>query len=73
MPRLVTLRLDSNDVGQILEGLDCRCEPWKRTAEFLQIGDADGGIEGCCSTKELIGIAAFCARIIAEIQSQAEE
>ena len=73
MPKSVTLRLDSNDVGQIIEGLECRREAWKRTAEYLETGYANGEIEECSNASEASSIAAFYGRIIAEIQRQAEE
>ena len=73
MPKLVTLRLDSNDVGQIIEGLECRREAWKRTAEYLETGHADGVIEECSSASEAINIATFYGRIIAEIRRQMED
>jgi hypothetical protein len=73
MPKFITLRLDSNYVGQIIEGLECRRATWKRTAAYLETGNADGEIEDCCSAKEAIAIAAFYSRIIAEIHSQVEE
>jgi len=73
MPKSVTLRLDSNDVGQIIEGLECRRETWKRTAEYLEAGHANGEIEECSSASEAISIAAFYGRIIAEIRRQLDQ
>ena len=38
MGKEIQLRLDSLDVGQILDGLRCRQESWANTAIFLRDG-----------------------------------
>jgi hypothetical protein len=72
MRKTITLRLDANDVGQVVDGLEARYMVWQRTAEYLQTGYACGEIEECTSPSEATNIAALYRRIIDEIQKQVE-
>lgn len=71
--RTYTLRLDSADVGQILDGLQCRYESWRNTAEYLATGEAPvrGFVaEECSDLAEAEKIAAAYQRIIQTIEMQ---
>lgn len=70
MRKTITLRLDANDIGQVVDGLEARFMVWQRTAEYLQTGYVGGEIEECSCASEASGIAAMYRRIIDEIQRQ---
>jgi hypothetical protein len=73
MGTLHTLRLDLNDIGQILDGLRCRAESWRDTAVYLESGEAprdDFIVEECSDAEEAKGIAEHYERIIRAIESQ---
>ena len=40
MANTYTIRLPSNDLGQALDGLRCREEAWRNTAQYLETGDS---------------------------------
>ena len=66
----VTLELDRNDVGQILDGLYVRKQIWENTRGYMETGLADGEIEECSSAEEAGGVAEHYGRIIKEIERQ---
>jgi uncharacterized protein YdcH (DUF465 family) len=76
MSKTLLLRLDDNDLGQILEGLQTREESWRRTAEYFRSGhnpDDSFVIEECNSEYEAKQIALFYARIIHNLERQRDE
>lgn len=73
MGKTYTIRLESNDLGQLLDGLRCRSEAWHGTADFLDSGRTpreDFVIEECSDAVEATAIAADYDRIIAKIETQ---
>lgn len=67
------LRLHPNDIGQILDGLRCRAESWRETAQFLESGHAprdDFIAEECSKPIEAAGIARHYERIIRDVEKQ---
>ncbi len=73
MGTIHTLRLDSNDIGQILDGLRCRADSWRETAAYLETGHAsrdDFIAEECSDAEEAQNIAAHYERIIRSIENQ---
>lgn len=76
MSKTFLLRLDDNDLGQILEGLQAREESWRRTAEYFRSGynpDDSFVIEVCKDEYEADQIALFYARIIRNLERQRDE
>jgi hypothetical protein len=76
MSKTFLLRLDDNDLGQILEGLQAREESWRRTADYFRSGynpDDSFAIEECNGEYEANQIALFYARIIRNLERQREE
>ncbi|MEO7700323.1 MAG: hypothetical protein ABIZ04_13955 [Opitutus sp.] len=75
MGKLVTIRLESIDIGQLLDGLRCRSEAWRGTAEYMDTGYSvlkDFIIEECRDAEEARKIAAHYDRIMATIEAQVE-
>jgi len=73
MRKIYTLRLDSNDIGQILDGLRCRADSWRETAGYLESVHAtrdDFIAEECSNADEARSIASIYERIIREIEMQ---
>lgn len=73
MGSIHTLRLDSNDIGQIIEGLQSRADSWRQTADYLEAGHAardDFIAEECSDTNEANAIANHYERIIRELETQ---
>lgn len=70
------LRLDENDLGQIIEGLQMREESWRRTADYFRSGynpDDSFLIEECSGEHEADKIAKFYSRIIQNLERQRDE
>jgi hypothetical protein len=68
-----TIRLERNDLGQLLDGLRSRSEAWNGTAEYLESGVTprdDFVIEECSDSDEARAIAEDYDRIIATIEAQ---
>jgi hypothetical protein len=76
MGKSYLLRLEENDLGQILDGLMTREETWRTTAEYFRSGhnpDAPCPIEECGGEHEANQIALFYARIIRNLERQRDE
>jgi hypothetical protein len=70
------IRLEDNDLGQILDGLRAREESWRKTADYFRFGySADGAsvIEECNDEHEAARIAEFYSRIIRDVERQRDE
>ena len=67
------LRLEGNDLGQLLDGLRNRSEAWHETAIYMESGYTERDdfiVEECRDADEAHTIAAHYDRIIATIQQQ---
>lgn len=76
MNKTYLIRLDDNDLGQILDGLKAREESWRKTAEYFRSGDSADDpfvIEECNDEYEADSIAEFYARIIRDLERQRDE
>ena len=76
MGKQFQLRLDSVDLGQLLDGLRIRAESWLKTAEYLESGCVaiDSFIcEECSDAEEAFAIASHYTKIIAQVEKQIEE
>ncbi|MGV3754028.1 MAG: hypothetical protein ACO1QS_01445 [Verrucomicrobiota bacterium] len=76
MGKTFHLKLEANDLGQLLDGLRCRAESWRSTATFLKTGESPEEffmIEECRDAEEAESIAADYERIIAEMVRQREK
>lgn len=76
MGEIFQLRLEANDLGQLLDGLRCRAEAWRDTAIYLQTGEPPSGFflpEECRDAEEAESIATDYERIIADIGRQRDE
>ena len=73
MGKTYTIRLEKNDLGQLLDGLHSRSESWHDTAEYLESGYNpcdDFIIEECSNTEDVQTIAVNYDQIIASIETQ---
>ena len=73
MGEILTIHLDSDDIGQLLDGLRCRAETWRGTAEYMETGYSardDFVVEECSDAEEAQAIAVHCDRIISSIEAQ---
>lgn len=73
MGKTLTIRLDSEDLGQLLDGLRCRAEAWHGTAEYMETGYSardDFVVEECSDAEEARAIAVHYDRIISSIEAQ---
>ncbi len=70
--KIITLRLSSNTVGQIIDALHERMLIWLATAEYLERGHTDiaDTIEECSDAEEAQALADWYQQIIQEITSQ---
>jgi hypothetical protein len=75
MSKTYVLRLDDNDVGQLLDGLEARAVAWTKTADYHRTGESppDFIVEECNDANEANGIATHYRSIIAKIQKQQAE
>lgn len=69
------LRLDGNDLGQIIDGLRVREESWRKTAEYFKSGHADDSFvtEDCNGEHEANQMALFYSSIIKNLERQRDE
>jgi hypothetical protein len=73
MGKFFQLRLESNDLGQMLDGLRTRADAWRKTAEYLEIGyvaDESFVCEECSNPEEANSIALHYEKIISRIEQQ---
>jgi len=75
MSKTYLLRLDANDLGQLLNGLEARAVAWTKTADYHRTGESppDFIVEECNDADEANRIATHYRSIIAKIQKQREE
>lgn len=67
----ITVTLSRNDLGQILDGLECRCDTWRVTARYLMGEDiGQEPIEECSDAHEAEAIVETYERIMAELRVQ---
>jgi len=67
------IRLNSFDLGQLIDGLDARATAWRNTATYLTIGEApttDFVAEECTGAEEAQKLADHYDRIIAHVVEQ---
>lgn len=76
MAKLYSIELDDLDLGQLLDGLDCRAEAWQRTAQYLQTEEMPDSeffiVEECSDPEEADSIAGHYRSIISKIRNQME-
>ncbi|MEY4488474.1 MAG: hypothetical protein RIQ79_982 [Verrucomicrobiota bacterium] len=73
MGKTYTIRLEDNDLGQLLDGLRSRSESWHRTADYFEDKTPLHGdfiIEECKDAEEARSIAEHYDHIIATIETQ---
>jgi hypothetical protein len=76
MGKRYRIELDEQEWGQLLDGLECRAESWRRTAEYLRTEETPDGeffiIEECSDEAEADELVGRYQAIIKSIQSQME-
>lgn len=74
MSKTYVLRLDDNDIGQLLDGLEARAAAWEKTADYHRTGESppDFLVEECNDADEANRIATHYHSIIAKIRKQRE-
>jgi hypothetical protein len=76
MSRTYLIRLEENELGQILDGLRAREATWRATAQYQARGylaDDSIAIEACRDEAEATRIADFYTRIIHDLERQRGE
>lgn len=76
MGKQLQIRLDSLDLGQLLDGLRARAEAWQKTADFMESGyiaDDSFIIEECSDAKEAAAIARHYSKMISQIARQVNQ
>ncbi len=77
MARIYGLKLNELDLGQLLDGLECRAESWEKTAEYFRTEIMPEGefflVEECRELDEAEEIASHYRSIISKIRKQVEE
>jgi len=76
MGRSILLRLDENDLGQAVEGLEVRTKQWEDTASYLRTGELPSEFfiaEECRDAEEAERIAQHYRRILKQIEEQVEK
>ena len=74
MAKTYLLRLDENDLGQILDGLEVRAAAWEQTADYHRTGQASPGflVEECDDADEAAAVARKYRDIMANLVNQRE-
>lgn len=69
MRKTVTITLEENDLGQIIDGLSCRLRTWETTERAMRGEDVGfEPIEDCNGEHEASRIAATYRRILSELE-----
>jgi hypothetical protein len=66
----VSISLDRNDWGQVVDGLQARRTSWEVTARYLEGKEVDQAIEECRDAEEARALVATYDRLIDELCSQ---
>ncbi len=72
MKALYSLKLNENDLGQIIDGLEARAAAWEKTEEYLRTNNSprDFIVEECNNADEARSLARNYRSIIANITNQ---
>jgi hypothetical protein len=70
MKRQVTITLDENDWGQVMDGLSCRAEQYELTARYHECGYVDKDILEIRDADEAQNLAGWYRRLVEQIRSQ---
>ena len=70
MNKKIAIELDSNEWGQIIDGLTIRAESYENTVQYYETGYADELIEEVGGVYEARAIAEFYRSIIEKVQKQ---
>ena len=72
--KFYVIKLSAADLGQLLDGLQCRAEAWEKTAVYHQTGFVPDGflVEECNGAEEAERLARHYRAIIATIVKQTE-
>jgi hypothetical protein len=72
--KFYVIKLCAADLGQLLDGLECRAVGWEKTATYHRTGNAPEGflVEECNGAEEAERIAKRYRAIIATILQQTE-
>jgi hypothetical protein len=72
--RLYHIYLEETDLGQMLDGLECRADAWEKTAHYHRTGESppDFIVEECNDAEEASNIAAHYRLILSKIEHQME-
>ncbi|MCF3649256.1 hypothetical protein [Synoicihabitans lomoniglobus] len=73
MGKTYTIRLESNDLGQVLDGLRCRAEAWRGTLQYHETGTTPHktfAIEESRDANEARGLTDCYDRLVTEIERQ---
>lgn len=76
MGKQLQIRLDSRDLGQLIDGLRARNESWQKTADYLKSGyvsDDSFICEVCSDASEAAAIARHYSKIISQIERQVNQ
>lgn len=76
MAKNYRIELESNDLGQLLDGLEMRAVTWEKTADYLRNGGSSDAepfiIEECSKPEEADDIAEHYRSIIGKFREQME-
>lgn len=70
------IHFESNDLGQLLDGLRVRAEAWLKTAHYLetgQVADESFVCEECSDPDEAKSIGQHYEKIISQIEQQVQK
>lgn len=69
------IRLNGLDLGQVIDGLEARATAWRRTATYLETGEAPEGfvVEECSDQDEAQRLTEHYERIVADLVQQQTE
>ena len=73
MGKKLRIELESNDLGQALDGLETRAKAWEDTARYLATGESPNDsfiVDECSDVEEAENIAQHYRSILSEIHEQ---
>jgi hypothetical protein len=70
MSHEVSITLDKNDWGQIIDGLTCRAEQYELTGKYYDGASGEGEILDVRGAVEARGLALWYRRLVQQIRGQ---
>jgi hypothetical protein len=70
--KMITIQIDRDDLGQILDGLDVLAQQWRDTLRYHEVGIVSECIRECTDADEARWIMNYYEQIISHLSMERE-